>query len=137
MCSSEDYIYLHSQQMCLHFYLTFAYWNLNSSPHRCILNPLKFFFPLICNLTSSATVQRMPRTSRPLSEISIRTAGEAHHVSLRTWCCQNAGTTGKHLYSYLFLSFMDQQDVRRIICLFFYYLTVYNIVLKHAAIAHD
>lgn len=82
------------------------------------------FFSLICNLTSSATVQRMPRTSKPLSEIPIRTAGEAHNVSLWTWCCKNAGATGKHLYPHLFLFLMGQQDVRRVIYVLLH-LTVY------------
>ena len=99
-------------------------WKAYGCTHGCTLNSFIQFFPLICNLTSPATVQRMPRTSKPLSEISVRTAGEAHHVSLRTWCCESAGTTGKHLYPHLFLFLMDQQDVRRVICLLLC-LTVY------------
>lgn len=78
----------------------------------------------------------MPRTSQSLSEIPIRTAGEAHHVPLRTWCYWNAGTTGKQLYSYLFLSWMDQQDVISHLPLL-YRVPVYTVVLKHANIAWD
>lgn len=124
LCLSEDYTYLHSHQIWFHICLYSIYWNLKSSIHRCTLNSFIHFFSLICNLTSSATVQRMPRTSKPLSEIPIRTAGEAHNVSLWTWCCKNAGATGKHLYPHLFLFLMGQQDVRRVIYVLLH-LTVY------------